>query len=83
MTPNHALVAASSGAVRLRNVFSGAEVERRGVGTLVVSLLRRLPEDSLYHALRGRVEVHLIGDAAAARTTDKVILEAAMLGRKL
>jgi 2,4-dienoyl-CoA reductase-like NADH-dependent reductase (Old Yellow Enzyme family) len=84
MTPNHALVgAAAGGRVRFRNVFSGAEVERSGVDAIVVSLLRRVPEDGLYHALRGQVEAHLIGDAAAARTTDKVILEAAVLGRKL
>ena len=83
LTPNHALVSASAGVVRFRNVFSGVGVERRGVDALVVSLLRRVPQDALYHALRGRVEVHLIGDAAAARTTDKVILEATVLGRSL
>jgi len=49
----------------------------------VVSLLRRVPRDALYHALRGRVEVHLVGDASAARTTEKVILEAAVLARRL
>ncbi len=83
MTPSHALVGAHAGTVRLRNVFSGAEVERRGVDGIVHSLLRRVPEDGLYHALRGRIEVHLIGDAAAARPTDKVILEASVLGRRL
>lgn len=91
MTPNHALVAASTGRVRLRNVYLGLglglgpgdEVERHGVDALVASLLRRVPEDGLHHALRGRVEVHLVGDAAAARPTDKVILEASVLGRRL
>jgi 2,4-dienoyl-CoA reductase-like NADH-dependent reductase (Old Yellow Enzyme family) len=83
MTPSHAVVAADGTTVRLRNVFSGAEVERRGIDGLVISLLRRVPEDALYHALRGRVDVHLIGDAAAARPTDKVILEASVLGRRL
>jgi hypothetical protein len=82
-TPHHGLVAASAGTVRLRNVFTGQDVERPGVDALVVSLLRRLPADALFHALRGRVEVHVVGDAAAARTTDKVILEAAVLGRRL
>jgi 2,4-dienoyl-CoA reductase-like NADH-dependent reductase (Old Yellow Enzyme family) len=83
LTPHHELLGASQGSVRLRNVFSGEVVERRGVDTLVLSLLRRVPEDGLFHALRGRVEAHLIGDAAAARATDKVILEAAVLGRRL
>jgi 2,4-dienoyl-CoA reductase (NADPH2) len=83
MTPSHALVAASAGSVRLRNVYVGDEVERRGIDALVASLLRRVPEDGLHHALRGRVEVHLVGDAAAARPTDKVILEASVLGRRL
>jgi N-methyl-L-proline demethylase len=83
MTPSHAVAAADGTTVRLRNVFSGAEVERPGVDGLVISLLRRVPDDGLYHALRGRVDVHLIGDAAAARPTDKVILEASVLGRRL
>jgi 2,4-dienoyl-CoA reductase-like NADH-dependent reductase (Old Yellow Enzyme family) len=83
MTPNHALAGAARGVVRLRNVFTGLPAERRAVDALVVSLLRRVPEDGLYHALRGRVEAHLVGDAAAARTTDKVILEATILGRRL
>jgi hypothetical protein len=64
-------------------VFTGAHVERPGVDALVVSLLRRVPGDALFHALRGRVDLHVVGDAAAARPTDKVILEAAVLGRRL
>jgi NADPH-dependent 2,4-dienoyl-CoA reductase/sulfur reductase-like enzyme len=83
LTPHHALAGASGATVRLRNVFSGEMAERTGVDALVPSLLRRVPEDALFHALRGRVEVHLVGDAAAARTTDKVILEASVLGRTL
>lgn len=83
LTPHHEVRRAARGAVRLRNVFTGAEVERRGVEALVVSLLQRVPEDGLYHALRGSVEVYLVGDAAAARPTDKVILEAAVLARRL
>jgi 2,4-dienoyl-CoA reductase-like NADH-dependent reductase (Old Yellow Enzyme family) len=83
MTPNHALAGARAGTVRLRNVFSGAETERRPIDGLVTSLLRRVPADGLYHALHGHVPVHLVGDAAAARPTDKVILEASVLGRRL
>jgi 2,4-dienoyl-CoA reductase-like NADH-dependent reductase (Old Yellow Enzyme family) len=83
MTPSHALAGAAAGVVRLHNVFTRGDVDRSGVDALVVSLLRRVPDDGLYHALRGRVEVHVVGDAAAARTTDKVILEAAVLGRQL
>lgn len=83
LTPHHALMGASGRSVRLRNVFTGEVVERSDVDALVLSLLRRVPEDTLFHALRGRVEAHLVGDAAAARTTDKVILEAAVLARRL
>jgi 2,4-dienoyl-CoA reductase-like NADH-dependent reductase (Old Yellow Enzyme family) len=83
LTPSHELRGASGHAVRLRNVFGDTDVEREPVDALVVSLLRREPEDALYHALRGTLEVHLIGDASAARPTDKVILEAATLARRL
>jgi hypothetical protein len=83
LTPHHALMGASGRAVRLRNVFTGEVVERSEVDALVLSLLRRVPENSLFHALRGQVEAHLVGDAAAVRTTDKVILEASVLARRL
>jgi N,N-dimethylglycine/sarcosine dehydrogenase len=89
LTPNLELRGATSGRVRLKNIFTGAEAERRDVGGLVVSLLRRIPRDALYHDLRqwrprhGRLEVHLVGDAAAGRPTDKVILEAAVLARRI
>jgi 2,4-dienoyl-CoA reductase-like NADH-dependent reductase (Old Yellow Enzyme family) len=82
-TPNHDLRGASRGTVRLRSVFTGEEVERPGIAALVVSLLRRVPEDGLYHELRGQVEAHLVGDASAARPTETVILEAAVLARRL
>jgi NADPH-dependent 2,4-dienoyl-CoA reductase/sulfur reductase-like enzyme len=82
-TPSHELAGASARAVRLRNVFTGSEVERAPVDALVVAPLRRVPEDRLFHDLRGAGEVHLVGDASAARPTDKVILEAAVLARQL
>ena len=53
LTPSHELRGAAAGAVRLRNVFGDADVERAPVDALVVALLRREPEDALYHALRG------------------------------
>jgi len=82
-TPNHELRAATGRALRLRNVFTGAEVEREPVDAVVAALLRRIPEDTLYPELRPMVETHLVGDASAARPTDKVILEAAVLARRL
>jgi 2,4-dienoyl-CoA reductase-like NADH-dependent reductase (Old Yellow Enzyme family) len=82
-TPNHEMRGATGRAIRLRNVFTGAEVERERVDTVVAALLRRIPEDKLYHELRPTVEAHLVGDASAARPTDKVILEAAVLARRL
>jgi 2,4-dienoyl-CoA reductase-like NADH-dependent reductase (Old Yellow Enzyme family) len=83
LTPNHELAGAAGGAVRLRNAFTGREVAREPVDALVVALLRRVPQDALYRELRPACEVHLVGDASAARPTDKVILEAAVLGRRL
>jgi dimethylglycine catabolism A len=83
LTPSHELRRAAAGAVWLRNVFGDADFERAPVDALVVALLRRDPQDALYHTLRGTVEVHLVGDASAARPTEKVILEAALLGRRL
>jgi hypothetical protein len=53
------------------------------VDALVVAPLRRLVQDALYQELRTGGEVHLVGDASAARPTDKVILEAAVLARQL
>jgi 2,4-dienoyl-CoA reductase-like NADH-dependent reductase (Old Yellow Enzyme family) len=82
-TPNCELAGAAGGTVWLRNVFTRAETTRVGVHALVVSPLRRVPRDELYHALRGVLEVHLVGDASAARPTDKVILDAAVLARRL
>jgi hypothetical protein len=81
--PNHELRGGAGRTIRLRNVFTGAEVERDPVDALVVSLLRREPLRDLYQELRDTLEVHLVGDASAARPTDKVILEAAVLARRL
>jgi hypothetical protein len=81
--PNHELRAATGRAIRLRNVFTGAEVEREPVDAVVAALLRRIPQDDLYHELRTTGETHLVGDASAARPTEKVILEAAVLARRL
>ncbi len=83
LTPHHEVTGAAGGVIRLRNVFTGEETERRSVNALVAALLRRVPRDDLYHELRGAFDVHLVGDASAARPTDKVILEAAVLARSL
>ncbi|HEV8439213.1 MAG TPA: FAD-dependent oxidoreductase [Methylomirabilota bacterium] len=83
LTPNHELSGGAGGLVRLRNAFTRAEVERASVDALVVALLRRVPRDGLYHELKDTIESHLVGDASAARATDQVILEAAMLARRL
>jgi len=82
-TPHHEVDGAAGQTIRLRNVFTGAEVERQPLDALVVALLRRVPRDDLYHELRMTLEAHLVGDASAARPTDKVILEAAVLARRL
>jgi len=83
LTPNHDVSGASGRAVRLRNVFTGREVERAPVDAVVTALLRRVSLDALYRELAATLEAHLVGDASAARPTDKVILEAALLARAL
>src|SRR5262245_15768086 len=83
LTPSHEVSAASGRTIRMRNAFTGREVERSSIDALVMAPLRRLPEDALYRELGATVETHLVGDASAARPTDKVILEAAVLGRRL
>jgi N,N-dimethylglycine/sarcosine dehydrogenase len=83
LTPNHEVSGATGRAVRLRNVFTGREVERAPVDALVTARRQRVSEDALYHALAPTVETHLVGDASAARPTDKVILEAAVLARRV
>jgi NADPH-dependent 2,4-dienoyl-CoA reductase/sulfur reductase-like enzyme len=83
LTPSHDVSGATGRAIRLRNVFTGAEVERAPVDALVIAPLRRVPRDALYHELAATLEAHLVGDASAARPTDKVILEAAVLARSL
>jgi pyruvate/2-oxoglutarate dehydrogenase complex dihydrolipoamide dehydrogenase (E3) component len=83
LTPSHEVSAASGPTVRLKNVFTGSETERSPIDALIVAPLRRIPQDALYRELGTTVETHLVGDASAARPTDKVILEAAVLGRRL
>jgi len=83
LTPNHEVSGGAAKSLRLRNVFTRQEIERTPVDALVFSPLRRIPDDALYHALAGTVETHLVGDASAARPTEKVILEAALLARRL
>jgi len=83
LTPSHEVSAASGPTVRLKNVFTGSETERSPIDALIVAPLRRIPQDALYRELGATVETHLVGDASAARPTDKVILEAAVLGRRL
>jgi hypothetical protein len=70
-------------AIRLRNVFTGAEVDREPVDAVVAALLGRVPEDKPYHELQPTGEAHLVGDASATRPTDKVILEATVLAPRL
>ena len=42
-----------------------------------------LPEDALYQALRGRVEVLRVGDAVAVRNVDRAIYDGHLAGRQV
>src|SRR5262249_11337302 len=83
LTPSHEVSAADGRPIRIKNVFTGHETERSPIDALIVAPLRRLPEDALYRELGATVETHLVGDASAARPTEKIILEAAVLARRL
>ena len=49
----------------------------------VVIRTHGLPEDALYHALRGRTEVIRVGDAVAVRNVDRAIFDGHQAGRRL
>jgi mycofactocin system FadH/OYE family oxidoreductase 2 len=83
MTPNVVPVAYADQSVTLQNIYSLAEETREGIDTVVLAMSNRAV-DSLYHALKGKVEdLHLIGDAMAPRGIHNAILEGTWAGRKV
>jgi 2,4-dienoyl-CoA reductase-like NADH-dependent reductase (Old Yellow Enzyme family) len=80
------LVAIEGTTVRLRDIYTGAEVLREGIETIVLALGAEA-QDGLFHALVPRrahgLALHLIGDALAPRRADAAIREAEIAARRI
>lgn len=67
--------------VVLANIYSGTESERTNVDT-VVAICGNAADNSLYHALKGKVkELYLVGDCAAPRKAIDAIFDGGRVGR--
>jgi hypothetical protein len=66
----------------LVQLLSG-KTERVEAVSQVVIRTHGLPEDALYHALRGRVEVVRVGDAVAVRNVDRAVYDGHLAGRRV
>ena len=81
--PSTALARIEDHAVVLADVLAGTTERLAGVDTVVVRT-HGLPEDGLYHALRGRVpDVVRVGDALAVRYADRAIWDGHVAARRL
>jgi pyruvate/2-oxoglutarate dehydrogenase complex dihydrolipoamide dehydrogenase (E3) component len=68
---------------KVRNIYTGEEYGVQGVDALVAWLGSRA-QDSLWHALRGRVgELHAAGDCLAPRSVEAAMTEGAKIARAL
>jgi hypothetical protein len=80
--PSTALARIGDHEVVLACVLGGG-TETLAVDTVIVRT-HGLPEDALYHALRGRVaDVLRVGDALAVRYADRAIYDGHLAGRRL
>jgi 2,4-dienoyl-CoA reductase-like NADH-dependent reductase (Old Yellow Enzyme family) len=81
--PSTVLAAIGEHAVTLACVLGGGTETLAGVDTAVIRT-HGLPEDALFHALRGRVpDLVRVGDAVAVRTADRAIFDGHAAGRRL
>ena len=68
--------------VETRDLYTGETEILEGIG-LVVMVQGGRANDALYHALDGRTEVHLIGDAMAPRRVNDAIKEGELAARQI
>jgi 2,4-dienoyl-CoA reductase-like NADH-dependent reductase (Old Yellow Enzyme family) len=80
--PTTGLAAIGDHDVTLVHLLSG-KAERLERVDQVVIRTHGLPEDALYHALRGRTEVIRVGDAVAVRNVDRAVFDGHQAGRSL
>ena len=84
-TPDHEIATIGRRGVTLRDVFTAAQTQRRGVDALVM-VNGAKAEDGLYHELRRRLpqlEVHMIGDCVAPRRINDAIHEGELIARRI
>jgi hypothetical protein len=80
--PTTGIAAIGAHEVTLVQLLSG-RTERLTDVSQVVIRTHGLPEDALYQALRGRVEVLRVGDAVAVRNVDRAIYDGHLAGRRV
>ena len=68
------------GAVTALHNYSGQMVNFDQADTIVLAVHRKA-DSSLYQALKGRVELHRIGDCVAPRRAHAAIIEGEQAGR--
>ena len=80
--PLHTAESLPDGTLHLRELSTGEPVTIEGVPALIAPT-HATPDDALAAALQGHIEIHLAGDAAAARSALEAIFEGHETGRSL
>jgi len=81
-TTDHEIAAIDEDRVRLVDVYTGEEQVREPVDAVVL-VTGHAARDELLHQLKGKVEVHGIGDCLAPRRIFNAIWEAELVAREL
>lgn len=81
-TTDHEIAAIDEDRVRLVDVHTGEEQLREPVDAVVL-VTGHAAQDQLLHQLKGKVEVHGVGDCLAPRRIFNAIWEAELVARKL
>lgn len=81
-TPNHSPLSIEGATLTALHNYSGQMVNFDQADTLVLAVHRRA-DSSLYEDLRGRVELHRIGDCVAPRRAHAAIIEGERAGRAI
>jgi 2,4-dienoyl-CoA reductase (NADPH2) len=79
-TPNHSPLSIDGSTVTALHNYSGQMVNFDQADTIVLAVHRKA-DSGLYQALKGRVELHRIGDCVAPRRAHAAIIEGEQAGR--
>jgi hypothetical protein len=80
--PLHTAESLANGTLHMRELSTGEAVTLHGV-TALIAPTHATPDDALAAALQGQIDIHLAGDAAAARSALEAIFEGHGIGRNL